>query len=342
LTSVEVLDIDGGADTANAFVIDGSQLTGKSLNVTASGGTTSADTFTVTVTDAVTDLSGLVVDASAMATTITANAYTAVVAATVTGTNDADTITGNGGKAFTANGGAGNDSITGGAVADTLNGDAGDDTLNGDSGADTLTGGAGADTLNGDGGADTLTGGAGDDNFNYGTGESTATSMDSITDYQGAAAAGDNDTLTFAGTANGTGTGVVGVVANVAATDDVSAHSADAAGVLTANQIEIVVTDGILSLSGDSAYTASIDTLTEWINVALLAFENADFTAAGQGDTNVDVLAFVFGGDTYVVSALDIEGTNDTMAVSNIVKLTGITTMTDVATTAAATTILVA
>jgi Ca2+-binding RTX toxin-like protein len=336
LTNVEVLDIDGGVDTANDFVIDGSQLTGKTLNVTASGGTANANTLTVTVTDAVTDLSGLVIDATTMATTITANAYTAVVAATVTGTNDADTITGNGGKAFTANGGSGNDTITGGAVADTLNGDAGDDTLNGAAGADTLNGGAGNDTLNGDGGADTQTGGAGDDTFHFDAGESTATSMDSITDYQGAVATGDNDKLTFGGVAGG---GAVGVVANVAATDDVSAHSADAAGVLTTGQIEIVITDGILTLSGDAAYKASIDTLTEWVNVALLAFENADATT-GAG-TNVDTLAFVLNGDTYVVSALDVANANDTMAVSNIVKLTGITTMTDVATTAAATTVFI-
>ncbi|WP_133176130.1 calcium-binding protein [Limnohabitans sp. Rim28] len=341
LTAVEVLDIDGGTETTNTLTIDGSQLTGKSINVTSSAGGAN-DALTVTVNDSVTNLSGLVVDKAAVATTITANAYTAVVAATVTGTNDDDTITGNGGRSFTANGGAGDDTITGGAAADTLNGDAGADELNGAGGADVLNGGAGADVLNGDGGADVLTGGAGDDNFNYGTGESTAASMDSITDYQGAVASADNDTLTFAGTADGTGTGVVGVVANVAATDDVSAHTADAAGVLTANQIEIVINDGILTLAGEASYRASIDTLTEWINVALLAFENADFTAAGQGDTNVDVLAFVFGGDTYVVSALDIEGTNDTMAVSNIVKLVGITNMTDVATAAAATTILVA
>jgi Ca2+-binding RTX toxin-like protein len=340
LTNVEVLDIDGGANTANTLTIDGTQLTGKSINVTSSaGGADDALTVTVTVTDSVTDLSGLVVDAATVATTITANAFTAVVSATVTGTNDADTITGNGGRSFTANGGAGNDGITGGAAADTLNGDAGNDTLNGAGGADVLNGGAGNDTINGDGGADTSTGGAGDDTFHFDAGESTASSMDSITDYQGAAAAGDNDTLTFAGAAGG---GAVGVVANVAATDDVSAHTADAAGLLTANQIEIVINDGILSLAGDATFSASIDTLTEWVNVALLAFENGDSTAGGAaGDINLDVLAFVFGGDTYVVTAVDDVDANDTMAVSNIVKLVGITNMTDVATAAAVTTIMI-
>jgi Ca2+-binding RTX toxin-like protein len=320
--------------SATTLTIDGTQLTGKETSVTSSNAASATDdSLVVTVTDGTTDLNGVVVDASTVATTINANAYTAIVAATVKGTNDNDTITGNGGKSFTAYGFTGDDTITGGATADNLFGEAGADTLNGANGNDLLDGGAGNDTLNGDAGADTLTGGSGDDNFNYGAGESTATSMDTITDYQGAAAASDNDTITIAGT--------TAVVANVAATDDVSAHAADAAGVLTANQIEIVVTSGILSLAGDADKVAVIDTLDEWIDVALLAFENGD-TTGGAAANQTDTLAFVFGGDTYVVSSIDTLNANDTMAVDNIIKLQGVTDLTALATTAAANTILVA
>jgi Ca2+-binding RTX toxin-like protein len=322
------------------LTIDGSQLNGKSISLTSSNAASGADdSLVITVTEAITDVSNVVVDAAAVATTITADAYTAIVAATVRGTNDAETITGNGGKSFTAYGNGGVDNITGGATADNLFGGDGGDTLNGAGGADALDGGAGNDTINGDGGADVLTGGAGDDNFVFDAGESTSTALDKIMDYQGAAAAGDNDTLTFGGKAAG---GVIAKVADIAATDDVTAHTADAAGVLTANQIEVVVTDGILTLAGDADKVASIDTLSEWVNVALLAFERDDATGGVAGDDDVNTLAFVFGGNTYVASAIDDQGVDDTMAISNLVELTGITTLTDLDTSAAANTILVA
>lgn len=67
--------------------------------------------------------------------------------------------------AVTANGGDGNDMITGSAFNDFLNGEANDDTLLGLDGADTITGGLGADTIRGDdaasltGSGDTIFGG---------------------------------------------------------------------------------------------------------------------------------------------------------------------------------------
>jgi Ca2+-binding RTX toxin-like protein len=68
-------------------------------------------------------------------------------------------------------GGAGNDSLTGGAGAETLSGGAGNDTLTGGPGADTLNGDAGDDVFAEESaatGADLMNGGAGVDTANYG------------------------------------------------------------------------------------------------------------------------------------------------------------------------------
>jgi Ca2+-binding RTX toxin-like protein len=63
----------------------------------------------------------------------------------------------------TINGGAGNDSLTGGDAADLLRGGAGDDLINGGAGNDQLFGEDGADRLTGDAGTDLLDGGYGND-----------------------------------------------------------------------------------------------------------------------------------------------------------------------------------
>ncbi len=72
-------------------------------------------------------------------------------------------------ESFAANGGAGNDTLSGdgpGGVFGSrlvLDGEAGNDTVEGGSGDDALTGGDGDDTLRGGGGGDTLNGGPGND-----------------------------------------------------------------------------------------------------------------------------------------------------------------------------------
>jgi VCBS repeat-containing protein len=76
----------------------------------------------------------------------------------------------------------------------SLTGGAGNDNLKGGAGSDTLVGGAGNDVLSGGQGADVLTGGAGEDIFSVGRGatrsDSSPTSIDRITDFEGAGAFG--------------------------------------------------------------------------------------------------------------------------------------------------------
>jgi len=72
-----------------------------------------------------------------------------------------------------AEGGAGDDRITGNTADNRLTGNQGDDSLAGLSGADTLLGNGGNDTLTGGGGADTLKGGSGADQINGNRGDDT-------------------------------------------------------------------------------------------------------------------------------------------------------------------------
>ena len=81
-----------------------------------------------------------------------------------------DAMTGNS-AANTLKGQAGDDSLKGGGGEDTLNGNKGDDTLAGSKGDDTLNGGAGDDSLVGQAGQDMLNGGSGDDRLKGGGAE---------------------------------------------------------------------------------------------------------------------------------------------------------------------------
>ena len=82
---------------------------------------------------------------------------------------------------------------------DTISGLGGNDFLSGEGGNDVIDGGDGDDTLQGDGffikGADTLTGGAGADAFAFSVfdGDSTAVTLDTVTDFQGAGVAGGDE-----------------------------------------------------------------------------------------------------------------------------------------------------
>ena len=81
-------------------------------------------------------------------------------------------------------GGAGNDTIRGGRGADTIHGNAGDDQLGGGQTADTIVGGKGNDTIFGGVGLDDLNGRQGADTFLYGdVSQSTNRVYDTIDDF---------------------------------------------------------------------------------------------------------------------------------------------------------------
>jgi len=162
LTNVEVLDIDAvqlsgvAVNAATTFAVNSSDVTGDTYRVVSTEDGT-VDNFSVTVNGSVVNLSGLTMEAAAINTVIDANAFTVANSTTITGTNDVDTITIDGGTASEANGGGGADDITGGAGNDTIRGDDGGDTnLDGAGGADTIVGGEGADTIIGGAGSDNI------------------------------------------------------------------------------------------------------------------------------------------------------------------------------------------
>jgi hypothetical protein len=155
LTGIEIVDLDAdGTDSTSVVQFDSADVTGKTFSVTTTNAT-KADTFKVVADGATVDLGGLSIN-TALTTVIDADAYTAVAAVNITGTNDADDIDMTGGVGSTASGGGGVDNILGGAGADTIDGGAGGDTLGGAGGADTITGGEGADTITAGNGADTI------------------------------------------------------------------------------------------------------------------------------------------------------------------------------------------
>jgi Ca2+-binding RTX toxin-like protein len=92
----------------------------------------------------------------------------------VLGSNFGDTMRGDDTVAYELFGGAGEDTLTAGAIGTKLDGGAGEDTLLGGAGEDKLVGGLGGDQLTGGGGGDT---------FLIGIGESVADGADSIADF---------------------------------------------------------------------------------------------------------------------------------------------------------------
>jgi Ca2+-binding RTX toxin-like protein len=81
-------------------------------------------------------------------------------------------------RALQADGGAGDDTLIGGAGKDSLVGSFGNDVLLGGDGADTLMGEGGDEQLDGGNGADNLIGGTGDDTLDGGAGADTIRGSD--------------------------------------------------------------------------------------------------------------------------------------------------------------------
>lgn len=134
--------------------------------------------------------------------------------------------------------------------------------------------------------------------------------MSSITDFNAAAASADT----------------LNVTAAVAA---ISITAVDVTGVVTGDTGTLTAaTDasGILTLTGLAADIAAVDTIAEWVAVALLT----------SSDGIANVLAFEYDGNTYVYEG----ATGNTEVLT--VELTGLTGVTAVATAAGANTILIA
>lgn len=112
-----------------------------------------------------------------------------------------------GGVQVTVSGSSAQDTqIVGTANGDTIAGANSDDTINGAAGADSISGGDGVDAITGGAGADTLTGGASADTFVFADGNSTAATMDVITDYATGVDIIDNGgTITLAANADAAG-----------------------------------------------------------------------------------------------------------------------------------------
>ena len=169
---------------------------------------------------------------------------------------------------------------------------AGADNIATGTGIDTINTGAGDDVIDGQTGADMITTGTGNDIITLPDADSTETSMKKVYDFatmaNGYVASSATDTPAEVASTNVAGanadildTADIAVVANKTATDT-------GVDIGSATDIKDVITNGILTLTGANA--GSVDTLGEWIDQAEAAIGNSE------------AIAFVFGGDTYVIA----------------------------------------
>jgi Ca2+-binding RTX toxin-like protein len=150
----------GGPDTVTVNDLATTDVTTVNLNLGA-GGTASGDLLAdAVIVNGTNGADRIIVSGPSTAPTVTglsmvvhlSGADGGTDSLTVKGLGGDDTIDGStlsaGGVVFTADGGAGNDSLVGGPGDDTLLGGDGDDTLTGGPGNDVLDGGAGDNVLN--------------------------------------------------------------------------------------------------------------------------------------------------------------------------------------------------
>jgi len=210
-------------------------------------------------------------------------------------------------EASTLTGGVSIDSVQGNTVINT---GAGADTIAAGTGVDTINVGAGKDYVDGQTGADMITLGTGSDILNIQESDSTEAAMKKVSDFglmaNGWTASAATDTA-----AEIQATGVAGTEADMikytgAALSVVANKTASDTGVdIGANtDIKDTISNGMLTLSGAGA--SAVDTLAEWIDQAEAAIGNDE------------VVAFVFNGNTYVVSS---DGGGATVMV---IELTGV------------------
>jgi S-layer protein len=253
--------------------------------------------------DVIVGANGKITITEALSGNATAASASAIDLNDIVGTNvtvDASTI--NGAVDITST--QGNATITTGAGADDIATS---------TGVDIIDLGAGKDIVDGQAtGRDVITTGAGSDIVSLAEGDSVEVSMKTITDFTLMASAytssAANDTAAEIQATDSVGTSDIIRLANTNQTIVANKVASDTTVDIGAStDIQDAINNGIMTLSGADA--AAVDTLAEWIDQAEAAI-GAD-----------QAVAFVFGGDTYVVAE------DGTPATSLVIKLTGVSAL---------------
>lgn len=228
-TGVEVMNFTSQAKT--------NPTTGATNSVTVAG--TSVDTVTVT-------------GSTNFTLTQSGGSIKSYDASAATGVQNTSNITFKSTGA-TVEGGSGNDVLTGGSGADSVSGNDGNDSVSGGAGNDQLFGGAGNDTLIAGTGKDTLTGGDGADVFQFASGDSTATNINTISDF-----VSGTDLLSI----DATNTKFIGNFSDLDTA--LAAMTADNQSffVTSSNQVYVVVSDGSLSGGAEIVKLTGVSELT--------------------------------------------------------------------------------
>jgi hypothetical protein len=266
--------------------VKGSVLSGKTLDISAAAAAGNNVFIRTEATKSSLDLSGITFASNIETVTVSAGSTLTTVGFNFTGSSKAETVDAPAGvsKAFSIDLGAGNDTV----IFDTTS------TVGG-----TVTLGAGNDELQ----IDRITAtGSGVSKLN--TDFTDLTDLITITDYTAGA-----DSLDF--NSAGAAVSIIGDI-GVATAVDLSGIATDTGNAASAvDDLVGYVKDGVLKLAGSDA--GNIDTLKEW---AYAAWEIAGDPGGG---TAGGILAFEFGGDTYVTWMTTAEAEVAT------VKLEGIT-----------------
>ncbi|MDO9318166.1 MAG: calcium-binding protein [Gammaproteobacteria bacterium] len=303
IETVNIATVD--ASTASAATIGTATLVATAATkvvVTGNNGLTLTNTGNTVITTF--DASGVVGNSTSTAVDTAANLGVTFTSANVTTT-----------ATVTITGGAGNDTLSGAAAKDTINGGAGADTVSGGLGVDTITVGEGRDivVVNSTAGTSTDSGTAAFDSV---TGFKVSEVISTAVDLS-------SNALFKAATAGGVNASLLNLDVDAAAADQAIAIEPTAT-TLAGQAVGVtysVSSRGILTLSGTGA--SAVDTLAEWLT-------EASAVAATLGD----ILAFEFGGDTYVFA--------ENAAQDVLVKLVGVTGATGLVEVSAATTSTVA
>ncbi|MCC5658162.1 cadherin domain-containing protein [Nostoc sp. XA010] len=288
---------DGSGNGANLVVV----------KATSAGG---AQTITSTSTSAV------VVDATSVAgkqIITTGSGADIVTASTTSPTNTIDTGDGNdrvtilatASGNYTIDGGAGDDTLTGGAGNDILIGGSGDDSLNGGAGADNMIGGDGSDIYYVDIATDVVTE----------TNASAAGGIDTVISSLAAYTLGANlENLTLTGTGNSNGTGnsldnrIIGNSGNNVLSGGAGADIL--VGVAGNSLIEEV--DTLSGGEGPDLYILASDTSIYYDDRNITTTGNSDYALIVGFNAQEDKVQLLGSSNQY---RLDIDGINTNLSI---------------------------